>query len=319
MPNISSTSLIEKQNLPEVEVLLATCNGEKFLAQFLSSLAHQEGVKIHLRVSDDGSSDRTLEIANSFKDLFASFKTYSGPCNGPSANFFSLIEKATYEFVALADQDDVWLPHHLISGINRVSATPDVPSMSFSAVAEFGEGKEGESIWPKRFPGKDIRSIVTENLARGCTFVMNSRAIDLIRLSKPQKAIMHDWWILLLIYSCGEVTWSVTPEVSYRIHQGNAVGGKPNLRIRMNRFREKFTNREWSIVSQAEELFGEYNCAMSSHKRHEIGSFVHGINSHSVAGKINLLVWHHRYRSNILDEFAIRLAMLVYQKKKGGM
>ena len=106
MPNISSTSLIEKQNLPEVEVLLATFNGASYLQEFLGSLAHQEGVKIHLRVSDDGSTDRTLEIVNSFKDQFASFNIYSGPCNGPSANFFSLIENKAINYFELPSSLD---------------------------------------------------------------------------------------------------------------------------------------------------------------------------------------------------------------------
>ena len=45
-----------------VEVLLATYNGEKYLAEQLDSLLAQEDVNISLLVSDDGSSDRTLEI-----------------------------------------------------------------------------------------------------------------------------------------------------------------------------------------------------------------------------------------------------------------
>jgi glycosyltransferase involved in cell wall biosynthesis len=316
MRNISSDSLSKEQNLPEVEVLLATFNGEKFLGEFLDSLSKQVNVVIHLRVSDDGSTDKTLEIIDSYKEFFKSCKIHAGPCNGPSSNFFSLIERATFEFVALADQDDIWHPHHLISSVNRLSVTPDSPSMSFSAVTEFGEGKATETIWPTRFPGIDIRSIVTENLARGCTFVLNSKATDLIKLYKPENAVMHDWWILLLMYSSGEVTWSVAPEVSYRIHSSNVVGGKPALNVRIKRFRDNFRAREWSIVSQANELFEKYNWSMSSHGRHEIGSFVRGIGSYFITGKCNLLFWPQRYRTNMLDEIAIRLTIFIYQGRK---
>ena len=48
-----------------VEVLLATYNGEKYLGEQLDSLIAQTGVNISLLVSDDGSNDRTLEILNS--------------------------------------------------------------------------------------------------------------------------------------------------------------------------------------------------------------------------------------------------------------
>ena len=54
----------------DIEVLLATYNGAHFLNEFLDSLVEQEGVDIHLLVSDDGSTDSTLEIVNSYNSKF---------------------------------------------------------------------------------------------------------------------------------------------------------------------------------------------------------------------------------------------------------
>lgn len=315
MRSISSDLSSKELNLSEVEVLLATFNGELFLKEFLDSLYQQEEVRIHLRVSDGGSTDKTLEIIDSYKHLFESCEIFTGPSGGPSSNFFSLIEKATYDFVALADQDDIWLPRHLASAVTRLSDTPDLPSMTFSAVIEFAEGKKHESIWPDRFPGSDMRTILTENLARGCTFVLNSKSINLINLHKPRKAIMHDWWILLLIYSSGIVTWSQLPEVRYRIHKGNAVGGKPSFRIRLNRFFKNFTGRDWLVISQANELLSVYGWSMSSQKQHEVRSFLRGINSPVLTGRWNLVLWRHRFRSDFRDEIAVRLGFLLYNHK----
>ena len=251
--------------------------------------------------------------------MFESCQVFTGPCRGPSPNFFSLIQKATYEFVALADQDDVWLPHHLASAINRLSETPDLPSMTFSAVAEFSEEKENELIWPKRFPGADIRTLITENLARGCTFVLNSKSINLINLHQPKNAIMHDWWILLLIYSSGSVTWSQLPEVKYRIHQNNAVGSKPILRIRLNRFSQNLKGRDWIVVNQIDELLNTYSWSMSSQKRHELGSFLRDINSPVLTGRWNLILWRSRFRSYFYDEIAVRLAFLMHKRQRKGI
>jgi glycosyltransferase involved in cell wall biosynthesis len=165
MQNTFNDSSNKDLGFPEVEVLLATYNGELYISEFLDSLSLQNDVRIHLRVSDDGSSDRTLEIVDSYRHLFESCKVFNGPCNGPSANFFSLIEKATFEFVALADQDDIWLPHHLINAVKRLSESPEFPSLTFSAVEEFNDENETVALWPKRFPGQDIRTIICENLA----------------------------------------------------------------------------------------------------------------------------------------------------------
>jgi glycosyltransferase involved in cell wall biosynthesis len=318
MRNTSNNSLNNDKDYPDVEVLLATCNGELFLGEFLESLLAQKGVRIHLRISDDGSSDKTLAIIDLYRDAFESCQVFKGPCNGPASNFFSLIQNATYQFVALADQDDVWLPDHLITSINRLSKTPGLPSLTFSAVTEFFEEIESERIWPKRFPGEDIRTLLTENLARGCTFVLNSKAINLIKLHKPDYAIMHDWWILLLIYSSGHVTWSKLPEVRYRIHKGNTVGGQPRFRFRLNRFIKGLRVRDWVVLNQINELLSFYGCSMSGQKRHEIDSFLRDINSHPLTGRWKLLLWSKRFRSNFYDELAVRLRFLMYIREKKG-
>lgn len=314
MLNTSNASLTEVQNLPEVEVLLATFNGETFLGEFLESLSRQDGVKIHLRVSDDGSTDSTLRIIDAYKHKFESFKILDGPRTGPASNFFHLINQATQRFVALADQDDVWFPNHLVDSINRLIMTQDLPSMTFSSVLEFEDSGNNEKLWPVRFPGDDIRTVLTENLARGCTFVLNSAAINLINLHKPKNAIMHDWWILLLILSSGQVTWSTKAEVRYRLHQNNSVGGKPNLKIRLNRFCENFRGRDLSTVRQAEELFSNFSWSMSSQKRHEIGSFLRDVYSPLLTGRWNLILWSDRLRSTYSDELAVRVAFIAQKR-----
>jgi glycosyltransferase involved in cell wall biosynthesis len=319
MQNISNASRAEVQNLPEVEVLLATFNGDAFLEEFLDSLSSQVGVKIHLSVSDDGSTDSTLKILDSHKHKFESFKILNGPRTGPASNFFHLINQATQGFVALADQDDVWLPNHLADSINRLIPTQELPSMSFSSVLEFEKSRNWEKIWPSRFPGDDIRTVLTENLARGCTFVLNSAAINLINLYKPKNAIMHDWWILLLIFSSGRVTWSSNPEVRYRLHRNNSVGGKPKFGVRLNRFIKNISVRNLTSVIQADELLSNFSWSMSSQKRHQIGSFLRDAHSSLPTGRWNLILWRYRFRSTYIDELAVRVAFIAQKRRKKGV
>ena len=51
---------------PLIAVLLATYNGEKYLAEQINSIIYQKEVNIHLYISDDGSSDQTIHIIKSF-------------------------------------------------------------------------------------------------------------------------------------------------------------------------------------------------------------------------------------------------------------
>jgi hypothetical protein len=154
-------------------------------------------------------------------------------------------------------------------------------------------------------------------LARGCTFVLNSKAIDLINLHQPKNAIMHDWWILLLIYSSGIVTWSTKPEVKYRIHQNNTIGASPSFKVRLGRFLNNIKEPDWMVTNQADELLQNYKWSMSSQKSHELGSFLRDIKSPLLTGRLHLVLSGIRFRSSILDELAVRVAFALQKGSKG--
>jgi glycosyltransferase involved in cell wall biosynthesis len=213
-------------------VLLATYNGGNYLEEFLNSLVKQNGVMIHLLVSDDGSTDTTLNILEQFRSQFSSLKILKGPQLGPAANFFSLLKESKMEFVALADQDDVWKSDHLANSIERIQDIPGdyLPVLSISRVSEFNEHDQSAYIWPKHklevlFPG-----ILYENIGRGCTMVLNRALVDTVNRSNKEDAIMHDWWILLIAWLHGKIVLSQAAEIDYRIHSGNLVGS-PKLTI----------------------------------------------------------------------------------------
>ena len=71
----------------EVDVLLATFNGEKFLRELLNSLRTQVGVKINLLVGDDGSTDSTVAILEEFSESFNSMEIFHFERIGPARNF----------------------------------------------------------------------------------------------------------------------------------------------------------------------------------------------------------------------------------------
>ncbi|MED9986797.1 MAG: glycosyltransferase, partial [Streptococcus salivarius] len=54
------------KSLPKVLVMMATYNGEKYVAEQIESILRQENVEVYLQISDDGSSDGTLEICQKY-------------------------------------------------------------------------------------------------------------------------------------------------------------------------------------------------------------------------------------------------------------
>ena len=309
MPIISPSSSNNLEELPEVEVLLATFNGGIYLFEFLSSLAAQVGVKIHLRISDDGSIDNTMEILAKFNSSFESFEIFAGPKEGPAANFFSLLSNSTLDYVALADQDDIWSSDHLVNSVKELSELGNVPGMRFTSTKEFGRGVK-ERIWPKIKVVPEIEKLLMENQARGCTIALNKEAVKLINSYKPKLAVMHDWWILLILTLNGKVVYEPKPEVQYRIHDSNAVGLPKKRGMRAVKSARSGT---WGPMLQARELFelNKYNTYTDPILK--LKSFIDlpGLN---FTKKIRLtLLRNKRLRTGLLDELAVRVVLLLFK------
>ena len=96
-----------------IEILLATYNGERFLAEQLDSIIAQTHKNWWILARDDGSTDGTLALLKAYKvqlvDKMEILEDGRGNL-GSVGNFSALMEASTAEYVAFCDQDDVWLP-----------------------------------------------------------------------------------------------------------------------------------------------------------------------------------------------------------------
>ena len=94
--------------MSQIYIILSTYNGEKFLEEQLISLKNQTS-SFELLVRDDGSSDRTLEILNDWKDKLSA-RILSGPNIGPVNSFNVLLQMIPEEaeYIFFCDQDDIW-------------------------------------------------------------------------------------------------------------------------------------------------------------------------------------------------------------------
>jgi len=98
-----------------VSIALATWNGARFLRDQLASYECQTILPTELVISDDGSTDRTLEILAEFarSATFPVRILSGGERLGFADNFFRAANACTSQFIAFSDQDDVWLPKKL--------------------------------------------------------------------------------------------------------------------------------------------------------------------------------------------------------------
>jgi len=99
---------------PEISVVMAVYNGERHVKQQIESILSQTFQNFELIIVDDLSQDETLEIVKYFENLDSRVVVVENIRNLGVAKTFEVgINKASGDFIALSDQDDIWLPNHL--------------------------------------------------------------------------------------------------------------------------------------------------------------------------------------------------------------
>jgi glycosyltransferase involved in cell wall biosynthesis len=249
---------------PRICVLLSTYNGAPYLAAQLDSLKAQQGVRVDLHVRDDGSSDATLAVLARYGDTWPNLaKVRSGPNLRPAASFLELLRTAPpgADFYAFCDQDDVWLPQKLARATQAIAAHKG-PALYCSNVTCVAEDLSVIGV-PRRNDDPRLQHLLFENIAYGCTTVINRAARDLVapRLSDPASIIMHDWWIALAVAAFGSIHYDPEPQILYRQHGSNSLGAEVSAATQtLNQLRLLFRNRRtyWPIHAQAAEFLRQF-------------------------------------------------------------
>lgn len=216
-----------------IAVLLSTYDGAAYLGDQLASLLAQTCPHWTLLWRDDGSTDGTPEIMATWMRGAGKGRCVAvGPEGrlGPTPSFMALLRAAgDADFVAFADQDDVWLPDKLARGAAALDAVPPGTPALYCArqvLVDAALGRIGVSapIRPLGFP-----AALTQNVATGCTVMMNRDAATLVAGSEPPSTSLHDWWSYLVVAaSGGRLIVDPEPVVLYRQHPGNLVGSPPS-------------------------------------------------------------------------------------------
>ena len=220
-----------------IAVLLSTFNGAAYLRDQLASLVVQTYPDWTLLWRDDGSRDGTAEIMAAWMRGPGEGRCRSvGPCGrlGPTPSFMALLREAgDADLVAFADQDDVWLPEKLARAADALGAVPFCTPALYCArqvLVDAALRRIGisASIRPLGFP-----AALTQNVATGCTVMMNRAAARLVADSEPPSTALHDWWSYLVVAAAGGcLIADPAPVVLYRQHPGNLVGAPPSMRRR---------------------------------------------------------------------------------------
>ncbi|MDE5790886.1 MAG: glycosyltransferase family 2 protein [Muribaculaceae bacterium] len=188
-----------------VSVCMATFNGEKYILEQIESILPQLGKRDELVISDDGSTDGTLEIIRSLQDSRIKL-LHNNERHGVAGNFENAIRHASGEVIFLSDQDDVWLPGK-IEGMMAFLKDNDYDIITCScSFTDAYLNVTTEDYYAEKSPlDKSAFGNFIKDLWLGCCMAFNRRILTEL-LPFPPKVAAHDLWIALygqLKFKCG--------------------------------------------------------------------------------------------------------------------
>ncbi|UWQ06609.1 glycosyltransferase [Aliiroseovarius crassostreae] len=226
-------------------ILLATYNGGKYLRAQLDSFLAQTNDQWDLLVSDDGSSDDTLEILTGFKAQVSGrheVTLLSGPQKGCAQNFLSLIRHVPEGtgFLMFSDQDDVWLPEKIARAQAALAGEggQHQPVLYAAGSLVSNETLTQSVKSPALLRAPSFGNALVQSIGGGNTMMLNGAATALLRAAAEDvdTVVVHDWWAYQMISGCGgKVIREQSHLLYYRQHGGNVIGANSSIRGKLYR------------------------------------------------------------------------------------
>lgn len=230
----------------KISVCLATYNGENFIKDQVTSILCQLGIDDELIISDDSSSDRTVDILNSLSDpriLILQEQKFRNPI----LNFENALKSASGDVIFLSDQDDLWTNNKvevMIRALNQFDLV-----VSDCKIIKEDDQLIHESFFFINKSKKGLINNLIKNSYLGCCMAFNKNILDLA-LPFPKNLPMHDWWIGMVGEAFFKTTFLPNKLIYYRRHGNNASStaekSKNSLIVKLS-FRIKLI---WELIKR---------------------------------------------------------------------
>ena len=207
-----------------ISVCIATYNGERFLKEQLDSILCQLSKDDEIIISDDGSTDKTLEIIDSYndnrikvfhhqKDEILSKVTQGRNFYFATQNFANALSKVSGDYVFLSDQDDIWLQNKVSRCLELLNKN-DVIVHNYQVVDVNGNLTK-EQQFSKNPLHKSVFANIMDSHFRGCCMAFKS---DILKkcLPIPVNVIGHDYWIGAIASKFNKIYYELEPLIKSR-------------------------------------------------------------------------------------------------------
>ena len=214
------------QNNPLVSIIIPTYNVEHYIEQTIECVLSQTFANWELIITDDCSTDSTVNVITRYAKCDARIKLYVLPCNsGAAIARNNSIEKSIGRYIAFLDGDDWWYPEKLEKQMTFMEHTKCEFCFTAFEYSDANLNVTGVSHKPTMITYRDIRL--------GCNIGTPGVIYDTIRLGKmymPNMKVSEDWALWIKIIDKTRVAYSINePLWKYRILQNSLSRNKIRL------------------------------------------------------------------------------------------
>lgn len=209
-----------------ISVCIATYNGEKYIHEQIASILQQIGNDDEIVVSDDGSTDKTLDVVRSFDAQNIHIYINKGD-HGYTPNFENALRNAHGDYIFLSDQDDIWMPDKVEASMKYLKVNDFVVS---DALIVDGDNKPlFDSFCEQRKSKFGFLNTLIRFSYLGCCFAFRRKVLSKA-LPFPKNHILctHDNWLALVSTAFYKSAFIPLPLIRYRRYGGNASSGAKN-------------------------------------------------------------------------------------------
>lgn len=299
---------------PKVTIIMSTYQGEQYVVEQLESLFKQTYPSISIIVRDDGSTDGTLKILETYEKQ-KKITLIRGKNIGLVKSFFKALQEAEpSSYYAYCDQDDVWIPEKIQRAVEALEKEKGQkqPMLYFTEFYYCDPNLQVIKSSCMNKKGISFKNAILECIASGNTMVFNEEMKHLILKTSPEDICLHDWWTYMVGVAFGKVLYDSRPSVYYRRGNQNVTpdATKP-IRLQLIRVKKFWRENYFSNVQRQIERFAKEYFSLLSPDNKEVLLLFLEKKKKNISQRIRKVFFPQRFRQNLTDELLVRSVFLM--------
>lgn len=202
----------------KISVCMATFNGEKYIKNQIESILNQTKEVDEIIVSDDGSTDKTIEMLKAYGEKIIVIKNKD---KGVINNFENALKHCSGDYIILSDQDDIWKDNK-VEVLVKWLEKRDLVLHNADIIDGNGELIENKKYYEINKPKVTLIKGLYKNSYIGCCMGFNRKILNL-SIPINRSCGMHDIWIGNIAKIFGKIEVIDDVLISYRRHGNNVT------------------------------------------------------------------------------------------------